>query len=308
MVAVVGPTATGKTALAVRLAARFGGEVVNADSRQVYRGMAIGTAQPAEAERAAAPHHLFAVVEPDQPFSLGLYLDLAGRTLAEIWARGHVPFLVGGTGQYVWALLEGWQVPRVPPAPAVRAALEERARREGAAALHRELAAVDPETAARIHPHNVHRVIRALEVYRATGQPPSRQRARRPPGFRALVLGLTCDRTELYRRIDARVEAMYAAGLVEEVRDLLARGYGRDLPAMRSIGYREAAAYLAGELTLAEAVARTKTETHRLARTQEAWFRRSDPRIHWLDCRRPDGAEALVRRFLEEGEPGERTA
>ena len=168
----------------------------------------------------------------------------------------------------------------------------------------RDLAAVDPESAARIDPRNVRRVIRALEVHAATGRPLSAQRTRRTPEFPALILGLGCDRAELYRRIDRRVEAMFAAGLVDEVRGLLARGYGRELPSMSAIGYREAAAYLAGELTLAEAVERVKTETHRLARRQGAWFRRSDPRIRWLDCRRPEEAEGLVRRFLEEGEAG----
>jgi len=282
LIAVVGATASGKSALALRLARAFDGEIVGADSRQVYRGLDIGTAKPPAAEREQARHWLIDVADPDEEFSLGRYLDLARQALADIWSRGKRAFLVGGTGQYVWSLLEGWQVPRVGPDWALRRSLEERARREGSDALHRELAAVDPEAAARIDPRNVRRVVRALEVHRLTGRPLSSWRERLQPEFAALILGVDLPRSELYRRIDERAERMLAAGLVDEVRGLLARGYGPELPPLSGIGYRQVCQHLAGELSLAEATEKMKTETHRLARMQSTWFRRDDQRIHWL--------------------------
>jgi tRNA dimethylallyltransferase len=294
LVAIVGPTATGKTALAARLAERLGGEIVNADSRQVYRGMDIGTAKPAAEERARARHWLIDAVDPDEPFSLGRYLDLANEALADCWSRGVLPLLAGGTGQYIWALLEGWQVPRVPPDQQLRAELEAQAEREGPASLIEELERVDPAYAARVDRQNLRRVIRALEVYRRTGRPISSCQTRRPPGVAWSAIGLACERDELYRRIDARVEAMVAAGLVDEVRGLIERGYGCGLPAMSAIGYRQVCQHLAGELSLAEAIERVKTETHRLWRMQRNWFREGDLRIHWIDVTAGDPfAEAL---------------
>ena len=292
--AIAGPTATGKTALALRLAERLGGEIVNADSRQVYRGMDIGTAKPTSEERTHAPHHVMDIVDPDEPFSLGRYLDLAHEALADCWSRGVLPLLAGGTGQYVWALLEGWQVPRVAPDPALRAELEARAGREGVESLLRELDEVDPAYGARVDRRNLRRVIRALEVYRRTGRPLSACQRREPLDARWTVVGLTCAREELYRRIDERVDAMVAAGLVDEVRGLIGRGYGCELPSMSGIGYRQICQHLAGDLSLEEAVERTKTETHRLARMQYTWFRQGDSRIHWIDVTEGDAyAEAL---------------
>ena len=283
LIAVVGPTATGKTALAVALARAIDGEIVGADSRQVYRRLDIGTAKPTPDERALAPHHLLDVVDPDEPFSLAEYLELATAALEDIWARGRQPLLVGGSGQYVWALLEGWTVPRLPPQRELRRSLEERAEREGAEALHRELAHVDPQAAAGIDPRNVRRVIRALEVYQTTGRPISFWQEKAPPSWDTLVLGLACPRDELYRRIDARVDGMMQAGLVDEVQGLLTMGYSRELPSRSGIGYREVCQYLAGELDLSAAADRIKTATHRLARQQATWFRRDDSRIRWLD-------------------------
>jgi tRNA dimethylallyltransferase len=283
LVAIVGPTATGKTALAVALARAVDGEIVGADSRQVYRRMDIGTAKPTPEERALVPHHLLDVVDPDETFSLAQYLELATAALEDIWARGRQPLLVGGGGQYVWALLEGWTVPRLPPQRELRRSLEERAAQEGAEALHRELAHIDPRAAVGIDPRNVRRVIRALEVYEATGQPISFWQEKAPPQWDALILGLTCPRHELYRRIDARVDAMIDAGLVDEVQGLLAAGYSSGLPSMSGIGYREVCQYLADEMDLPMAVARIKTATHRLARQQGTWFRRDDERIRWID-------------------------
>ncbi len=269
--------------LALRLAERMGGEVVNADSRQLYRGMDIGTAKPTAEERAGVRHWLIDVAAPHEPFSLARYLDLAQSALDDCWSRGVLPIVAGGTGQYVWALLEGWRVPRVPPDLTLRAELEATAARDGAEALLAELRRIDPESATRIGPKNVRRIVRAIEVYRATGVPLSQWRAAVPPEFASLVIGLACERKELYRRIDARVDAMMAAGFLDEARGLIERGYGCDLASMSSIGYRQLCQHLRGEMSLDDAVARIKTETHRLARMQRTWFRRDDSRIHWID-------------------------
>ena len=295
LVAIVGPTATGKSALAVRLAEQLGGEVVNADSRQVYRGMEIGTAKPTAEELGRVRHHIIDVAAPNEPFSLGGYLDLAHAALDGCWAREVLPILAGGTGQYVWALLEGWQVPRVPPDRSLRAELEAQAERDGPQALIEELAEVDPAYAARIDSQNIRRVIRALEVYRRIGRPLSACQTRQPPDCTSTVIGLICPRDELYRRIDARVDAMIELGLIDEVRGLIERGYACDLPAMSGIGYRQVCQHFAGELSLDEAIARIKTATHRLARTQHNWFRRVDSRIHWIDVSDGEPLEEALR-------------
>ena len=295
LVAVVGPTATGKTELALRLALAFEGEIIGADSRQVFRWLDIGTDKPTAEQRARVPHYLVDVADPDEEFGLARYVDLAQAALDNIWSRGRQPFLAGGTGQYVWALLEGWQVPRVGPDRALRRELEERAEREGPQTLLAEVAALDPETARRLDPRNVRRLVRALEVMRRTGRPLSACQARRPPDFPWLALGLDLPSEQPYRRIDARVDAMMDAGLVEEVTGLLERGYSPRLPSMSGIGYRQVCQYLAGELSLEDAVARIKTETHRLARHQRNWFRRDDRRIHWLDASAGDPYDEAAR-------------
>jgi tRNA dimethylallyltransferase len=303
---VVGPTAAGKTALGIALARRFDGEIINADSRQFYRGMDIGTAKPTRQELSLAVHHLIDVADPSEVCGLAWFLDHAHAAIRDIRARGRLPIVVGGTGQYVRAMLENWDVPRVPPDEALRRALNDRAQREGLPALVAELRAADPAAAARIDARNIRRVVRALEVAAARGrsvEPPPR----REPIDRALVLGIHVERQELYRRIDARVDAMFDAGLVDEVRWLNARGFGCDLFAFSAIGYREVCGFLRGDLTLEEARVRTKTATHRLARTQAAWFRRNDPRITWLDAG-PDLVEratAATRAFLRRSQDRE---
>ncbi len=298
---VVGPTAVGKTAVGVHLALCLTGEVVSADSRQIYRHMDIGTAKPTPEERARVPHHLLDVVAPDQTLTLAEYQELAYAALRDITARGRLPLIVGGTGLYVRAVAEGWTIPRVPPNPALREVLQERAEREGGAALYAELRAVDPAAAARIDPRNVRRVIRALEVYHGSGRPFSEQQRRQPPPYDLLWIGLTMPRAELYRRADARIERMVAAGWADEVRDLLARGYGPELPAFSALGYPEMAACVQGRLSLEEAVALIKRNTRSFIRHQYAWFRPQDPRLHWFDMSEPriDGIEALARSFLE---------
>ena len=299
LLSIVGPTAIGKTALAIHLARAFDGEVVNADSRQVYRYMDIGTAKPTPEQRAVVPHHLVDILDPDDEFGLGSFLDLAPKAIDEIHKRGKLPILAGGTGQYVWALLEGWRLPRVPPNRALRQRLEEEAQLRGSQALFHRLLEVDPQAGTTMDGRNLRRVIRALEVYEATGVPPSSLRAKGPPPYRPLVIGLTLDRKALYERIDARVDSMIGQGLVRETQRLLSLGYSPELPSMSSVGYREMALHLKGELVLEEAVQRTKYATHRLARRQLTWFRPGDPRIHWISVdAAPCHAEELARRFL----------
>ena len=284
MVALVGPTATGKTALALALAERLPLEVVSADSRMVYRWMDVGTAKPSYEERMRVPHHLVDVVDPDEPYSVALYQQQALAAIARIHNRQRLPLLVGGTGLYVRAVCDGLQIPAVPPDSAFRQELEARAAREGWQALQTELARVDPASAARIDPHNVRRVIRALEVHRATGVPFSAWQQRRPPPFRTVFVGLDLPRPLLYARIDARVDEQVAAGLIDEVRALLDRGYDSSLPAMAGFGYREIGQFLRGECDRATAVERYKQATRHYARRQLTWFR-PDSRITWLDAR-----------------------
>ena len=271
---IVGPTAVGKTALGIALAQRLGGEIVNADSRQIYRGMDLGTAKPSAAEQAAAPHHLIDIVDPDAPFGLATYRELADAAIAQITARAQLPLLVGGTGQYVMAVVEGWEIPRVPPAPEIRARLQQEADTLGAAALHGRLATVDPVAASRIEPNNARRIIRALEVYEVTGTPISALQRKTPPPYAIKTLWLTQERAALYARIDARVDAMLAAGLVDEVRALLERGYGWELPALSSLGYKELRPFFEGTADLASCVERLKFNTHAFVRSQDMWFRR----------------------------------
>ena len=306
---IVGPTGVGKTGLAVALAQRFQGEIVNADSRQVYRHMDIGTAKPTAVERRKAPHHLLDFVDPldpDRSFGLGSFLPLAVGAIAEIRGRGRLPMVVGGTGQYIWALLEGWDVPEVPPDPDFRHAKLVELEQDGALALHQELHRIDPQRAAELDPRNARRVIRALEVHHTTGRPPSDFVRRSGPMTATCVLGLTMDRAELYRRIDDRVDRMIADGLEDEVRGLAAMGLTMGQGPLASPGYVEMGQYLAGDISLSEAVQRTKFRTHRLVRRQYTWFKLGDPRITWLDAavsELEDRAAAEVKGFLAGGHP-----
>lgn len=293
LIAIVGATAIGKTTLGIKMARKLGGDIVSADSRQVYRYMDIGTAKPTPAELAMAPHHLVDIVDPDEPFSLGSWLDLARQTLEDTWAKGRQPIVVGGTGQYIWALCEGWRVPRVPPQDDLRKELNARPAEE----LLAQLRSVDPGAEEYIDPRNVRRVIRALEVHAATGKPLSHWRTKEPPQFDALIVGISCPRHRLYERIDARVDEMFETGLVAEVSSLRDRGYQRDLPSMSGIGYREVSEYLDGECALESAIERTKTGTHRLARHQHAWFKSSDERIQWIE--QPEEATEQVLSWLD---------
>jgi tRNA dimethylallyltransferase len=300
LVAIIGPTAVGKSQLALQLAQSFHGEIVNADSRQVYRYMDIGTAKPSGYEQALIKHHLVDLVNPDESFSLALYQKQAFEAVKDVQRRNKLPLLVGGSGLYVWSVLEGWKIPPVPPNPEFREVLEKKAREKGSHALFQELQKIDPEAANKIMPGNLRRVIRALEIYRKTGMPASTFWQKQTPTYPILIIGLMMQREDLYRRIDARVEEMIKKGFVDEAKGLMAMGFGLDLPSMSGIGYKQIAKFIKGELELTSAIERIKKETHRFARHQYAWFRPDDARIHWLDEEKDATKEAtkLVASFL----------
>jgi tRNA dimethylallyltransferase len=283
LVVLVGPTAVGKTEISIQLAERLQGEVVSADSRLFYRGMDIGTAKPSPAEMARVPHHLVDIAEPDEPLSLALFQMLAYQAIAAIHQRGNLPILVGGTGQYVRAVVEGWQPPAISPDVRLRKALEDWAREIGPQELHDRLATLDPVAAARIDYRNLRRTIRALEVIFSTGQRFSEQRVHNPSPYQALLLGLNRPRQALYERIDARIRVMLEGGLVEEARELLDKGYTTDLPSLSAIGYHEVLAYLQGKTTLEEAESQMRRNTRIFVRRQANWFKTSDTKIHWFN-------------------------
>ncbi len=268
-----GPTASGKSAFALSLARTFPLEIVNADSLLVYRYLDIGTAKPTVEERGEVPHHLIDVADPDEPYNAGRYVVEAEKAIAGIIGRGKVPLLVGGTGMYLRALLRG--LDPFPSDPAVRAVLNLRWMEEGGLVLHAELARTDPVTAARIHPADRVRVVRALEIARILGRGAAGKRAAwtaSPGKYRSLFLALWPAREPLYRAIDARTEGMFRKGLLNEVRELLGRGYGRELKPMGAIGYRQAVAHLLDRLPLSEAVESAKRDTRRYAKRQLTWL------------------------------------
>ncbi|HVO42164.1 MAG TPA: tRNA (adenosine(37)-N6)-dimethylallyltransferase MiaA, partial [Aggregatilineales bacterium] len=267
-----------------------------ADSRQIYRHMDIGTAKPTPEERTAAPHHLIDVVEPDDVLSMAQYQMLAYAAIDDIHRRGKIALLVGGTGQYITAVLEGWSAPEVPPNPARRAELEAYAAEWGAEALFERLRALDPVSAERMDPFNLRRTVRALEVCLETGQPFSAQRRRSPPDYQTLEIGLTMDRGLLYARLDARIEGMMAAGLLDEVQALHTAGYAWTLPSMSGLGYAQLGSYLRGEVTLDEAVTAIKRATRSFVRRQYTWFRKHGA-IAWLEVGSDEGAPILSQQI-----------
>lgn len=294
LVVLVGPTAVGKTELSLRLCEQFGGEVVSADSRQIYRGMDIGTAKATPAEQARVPHHLLDLRTPDQVLTVAEYQQLAYAAIDDIHRRGRVPFLVGGSALYVRAVAAGLRIPEVPPNPQLRSQLEDELARDGLAPLAARLQQIDPATAAATDLRNPRRVLRALEIVLITGQPKVALEGAEPPPYRILQLALTREREALHRRIDARVVQMVAEGLIQETERLLAAGYAPTLPAMTSLGYREIIAYLDGSLTLDQAVERIQIETHRFVRHQMTWFRKL-PGLQWFDMDVEDAG--TVERF-----------
>ena len=305
LVVVTGPTGLGKTEVAVRLAARLPVEVVSADSRQVYQGMDIGTAKPTAAQRVAVPHHLIDVVRPDESYHAARFRSDARNAIEAIAARGRLPLVVGGTGLYIRALLRGLQ-PAPPANPEVRHELRERARQEGLAALHSWLTDVDPAAAARIHPRDSVRILRALEIHRLTGDPvgaPSHWRRGRPE-WALLFVGLTRSRPSLYRTLARRVERMVTEGLRAETERLLAAGYDPALPAMQGIGYRHFVKVIRGEWPEAQALSLMKRDTTRYAKRQWTWFAR-EPDLRWLDVEAVGGvagaAEEVEKWIVQAG-------
>jgi tRNA dimethylallyltransferase len=306
LLVLVGPTAVGKTALSLHLAKVLKGEIVSADSRLFYRWMDIGTAKPSSTERDSIPHFLIDIADPDETVGLAEFQEQAYAAIADIQDREKLPLLVGGTGQYVRAVVEGWLIPRVLPDPALRAQLEDQARREGPVSLHNRLSELDPIAAKRIDPRNVRRVIRALEVCLITGQPISEQQGKHPPPLSILRIGLTRERADLYARVDRRVDAMMEAGLEDEVRRLVEMGYGWDLPAMSALGYAQFRPYFENQLPLDEVVIEIKRATRRFIRRQYNWFRLSDPNIRWFtasDNGCPAAIEVVVGEWLSSSNP-----
>jgi tRNA dimethylallyltransferase len=302
LIAIVGPTGIGKSRLALHLASVFQGEIVNADSRQVYCYMDIGTAKPTPQELATIPHHLIDIINPDDDFSLAVYQEMANKAIDAIFKRGRLPFLVGGTGLYIRAVIEGWRVPGVSPDPQFRYNIEKRIVDGNIDEIYQELVLADPEAAAKIDRRNVRRVIRALEVRAKTGKAFSKLGRKTSPPFEPFVIGLTVARSELYRNADRRIDDMIERGFVKEVENLLKMGYDFNLPSMSGIGYRQIGQYLRNELTLEAAVQKIKTDTHRFIRHQYAWFRLTDKKIHWFDITQTEDIEIekAVQEFLNQ--------
>jgi tRNA dimethylallyltransferase len=302
LVVIIGPTAVGKTEIAIHLAQRLNGEIVSADSRLFYRGMDIGTAKPTPAEQKIVPHHLIDVAEPDQPWSLAQFQRAANEAIMSIHSRRHLPFLVGGTGQFIRATIQDWEIPKIAPDHHLRNVLEVWAKQVTPLGLHSRLNTLDPEAAAQIDYRNLRRTVRAMEVIFSTGVRFSALRRQKASSYNLFLLGLTLPREKLYQRVDARIQSMLDAGFIEEVKALLARGYSPDLPAFSAIGYREIIDYLQGQQTLDESIAQMKRQTRIFIRRQANWFKPADPNIHWFMAKREnlDDMEALISRWLNE--------
>lgn len=290
LILIVGATAVGKTELAIQLAERLDGEIVSADSRLFYRGMEIGTAKPSPPELARVPHHLIDIVNPNETLSLAVFRKMAREIIADVHARGKLPFLVGGTGQYIRAVTEGWNPPEVAPDTRLRDILEKIKEERGNEWLHAALRLLDPLAADKIDARNFRRTIRALEVILTTGRRFFEQRRRGESRYHLIAIGLTRPRAELYRRVDERIEKMFADGLLEEVKGLLEQGYSPDLPSMSAIGYRECVRVAKGEWSIEQAKAEMKRATRIFVRKQANWFKVSDPQIRWFD---PSGGDIM---------------
>jgi tRNA dimethylallyltransferase len=300
VVVICGPTATGKTVVAIDLAATFDAEIVSADSMQVYRHMDIGTAKPTPNEQAAVPHHMIDIIDPDEHLDARQYSRMAGEKITGLHARGITPFVVGGTGFYIKALLYGL-FEGGPSDSGIRQRLKEEAGDRGNGFLHSRLEKCDPEAAGRLHPNDTYRVIRALEVYELTGEPISRYHrehrfAERP--FNVLKIGLNLNRDILYDRINLRVDAMVAAGLLDEVKGLLDRGYAGDLKSMQSIGYRHMVGCINGKYPWDEILRTLKRDTRRYAKRQLTWFK-SDPEILWSEPENVNDMRRKIKKFLQ---------
>ncbi|MBI5966062.1 MAG: tRNA (adenosine(37)-N6)-dimethylallyltransferase MiaA [Chloroflexi bacterium] len=301
LILIVGPTAVGKTELAIQLAERLNGEIISADSRLFYRGMDIGTAKPSREELARVPHYLIDTVNPDETLSLAVFQEQAKNIIADIHARGKLPFLVGGTGQYVRAVTEGWTPPEVVADKRMRDELERMNEQIGPAWLHDKLQLLDPESAAKIDARNVRRTIRALEVILTTGRKFSEQRGQVESPYSLVTIGLTRPRPELYERVDQRIDAMFANGFVDEVKGLLEKGYSPTLPSMSAIGYRECVSVVKGLLTEEQAKVEMRRVTRVFVRRQANWFKESDPNIMWFRVKDGviDEIEKTIRQLID---------
>jgi tRNA dimethylallyltransferase len=296
LILIVGPTAVGKTELAIQLAERLNGEIVSADSRLFYRGMDIGTAKPTREELARVPHHLIDIADPDEILSLAVFQQKARETIADIHTRKKMPLLVGGTGQYIRAVTEGWNPPEVKPDERLRNELEKLKSDKDIYWLHEKLKSLDSLAAEKIDPRNYRRTIRALEVILTTGRKFSEQRGQSESPYHLITVGLTRPRPELYERVDQRIEAMFANGFLEEVKTLLAKGYSPSLPTMSAIGYRECIRVISGELNEEQAKAEIKRTTRIFVRRQANWFKESDPKIKWF--RVEEGVIETIESYL----------
>lgn len=300
LIVLIGATAVGKTKLALEIAQAVDGEIVGADSRQVYQGMAIGTAQPTPEQRALVSHHLVDFIQPDDNLSLARYQRLAYSAIQDIQQRGKVPLLVGGTGQYVTAVVEGWTIPEVPPNPTLRAELEAFANQsdESRLTLYERLRSVDPESTQNIHPNNIRRMIRAIEVHYETGIPFSHFQRKNPPDYEILELGVELERQRLYAQADLRVEQMMDTGFLDEVQALLDAGYSPDLPSMSGIGYQQLVNYLQSKITLENAIIEIKHATHDFIRRQLTWFRKYQSHFLWHNVEQVN-SQSIVRDCLD---------
>ena len=294
LILIVGPTAVGKTELAIQLAEKLNGEIISADSRLFYRGMDIGTAKPSQEELARVPHYLIDIVNPDETLSLAVFQEKAKDIIADIHVRGKLPFLVGGTGQYVRAVTEGWTPPEVTADEKLRAELEKKDKEW----LHARLQLLDPEAAAKIDARNVRRTVRALEVILTTGRKFSEQRGQVESPYQLITIGLTRPRPELYQRVDERIDLMFANGLIDEVKGLLnaPRGYSPTLPSMSAIGYRECVSVVKGLLTEEQAKVEMRRVTRIFVRRQANWFKESDPNIMWFRVK--DGVIEEIEKYI----------
>ena len=283
MITIVGPTGVGKSKLSILLAQKMLGEIINADSRQVYVGMDIGTAKPKSDMFNLLPHYLFDIVDPDENFSVYAFSQIAKSTIDEISLKGRVPILVGGTGQYIWSILENWEHEKGAFDVSLRKYLEQKLKSEGLDSLVKELEAKDPEAASTIDIKNPRRVIRAIERITLGYEGYISRKKNRSLRNDCLVIGITCPRGDLYTKVDERVDFMFEEGWVEEIEALNDKGYHANLPAMSSIGYKEINFLLRSEITIEECKTRIRSRTHKLIRSQYNWFKVDDPRINWFD-------------------------
>lgn len=294
LIVILGPTGVGKSKTAVTLAERFNGDIINADSRQIYKYMDIGTAKPPAKDLAKIPHHLLSIINPDENYSLALYQKMAGDAIIAIHKKGKLPLLVGGSGQYIKAFTEGWQIPKIPPDYELRKELEARAKEEGSLKLYEELQRLDPDAAKSIDYKNIRRIIRAIEACKHSSTKFSTLRRKNPPPYKILKIGLTIERFNLYNVVDKRVNEMLGSGLIEEIKHIQSLGYSLELPSLNTIGYTEIGAYLKGEMSLDEAIQKIKYKTHRYIRQQYAWFKLSDESICWFDVQNPDTNDKII--------------